>query len=520
MPPSANTASYLSHRGSFYNRCRQDSAGSNSSSGSVRGKRKAPAGRVSGTPSSLQRAAILAASQELARQEGSQSTFSESSSSGSSVTSLSTTNSMASGSKVKIESMRPSESARSILLENEYQEEAIKHMFAMEAQTMSSLELMDVQPELRWFMRPYLVDFLIEIHQTFGLRAETLFLTLNIVDRYVSKRIVYKRHYQLVGCAALLIAAKYEDSKDRVPTIQELSQMCCNAYDESAFTQMEGHVLATIGWNLGHPTAEAWLRIACVKSAESHSAQSIARFLMELSLFHRDFIAITPSALATGALILARYICLRDNNEFEKGVTEEAAGAARLLDAILSENLQDVSSILTKKYSSSAFGDASARVRSYYLRNTAASTAKASSPASRVTLLPAQMVGSSSSSRGEFEDDDNSERSRCTTPSSMASTPSRCGVDEDDDDDDMPLTPLSLHSLHDPLGAAQIAAGMQAHAVTNAVKGKESMLPASSSHDAMSTKASFLGNGGLTAPAAAATRPPLRSVSWDCNMQA
>lgn len=67
-----------------------------------------------------------------------------------------------------------------------------------------------MQPELQWYMRPYLVEFLVEIHQQFRLRPEVLYLSLNIVDRYVSKRVVFKKHYQLVGCAALWIAAKYE----------------------------------------------------------------------------------------------------------------------------------------------------------------------------------------------------------------------------------------------------------------------------------------------------------------------
>ena len=64
-------------------------------------------------------------------------------------------------------------------------------------------------------MRPYLIDFLIEIHSQYRLRPETLCLAVNIADRYTSKRIVYKRHYQLVGCAALWIAAKFEDAKVR-----------------------------------------------------------------------------------------------------------------------------------------------------------------------------------------------------------------------------------------------------------------------------------------------------------------
>lgn len=204
--------------------------------------------------------------------------------------------------------------------------------------TKSHVDLMDLQPELRWFMRPYLVEFLVEIHQQFRLRPEVLYLTVNIVDRYVSKRIVFKKHYQLVGCAALWIAAKFEvylfdfslvkderrclppaislpslsstqDAKDKVPSVEALRDMCCAAYDESAFLQMEGHVLSTISWTLGHPTAEAWLRLSCMgTSKEDAETQHVARFVMELTLFHKEFAAYLPSAIAAGSLLLARFL--------------------------------------------------------------------------------------------------------------------------------------------------------------------------------------------------------------------
>jgi hypothetical protein len=181
---------------------------------------------------------------------------------------------------------------------------------------MANVELIDMQPELAWYMRPYLIDFLIEIHSQYRLRPETLFLAINIVDRYVSKRIVYKKHYQLVGCAALWIASKFEDAKDRVPTVEDLCAVCCSAYDQSAFIQMEGHVLSTIGWLLGHPTAEAWLRIACCPGAEvameDTRTQHVARFIMEITLFHRAFVPIKPSDIAQACLLLARSICAPD----------------------------------------------------------------------------------------------------------------------------------------------------------------------------------------------------------------
>jgi hypothetical protein len=58
-----------------------------------------------------------------------------------------------------------------------------------------------MQPELQWYMRPFLVDFLIEIHQQFRLRPEVLYLAMNIVDRYVSKRVVM--YHCSSGCMSI-----------------------------------------------------------------------------------------------------------------------------------------------------------------------------------------------------------------------------------------------------------------------------------------------------------------------------
>lgn len=77
--------------------------------------------------------------------------------------------------------------------EEDYSEEIIAYMSSMDNSTLASAELMDMQPELQWFMRSYLIDFIIEVHQQFRLRPEVLYLAMNIVDRYISKRVVYKK---------------------------------------------------------------------------------------------------------------------------------------------------------------------------------------------------------------------------------------------------------------------------------------------------------------------------------------
>ncbi|UZJ55229.1 hypothetical protein CBS101457_004549 [Exobasidium rhododendri] len=482
--PAIATQPANSHRASFYGRGRTSSSGSSQSSSSNSNQTKISNSNnhsstftanvlsksSSASPHSKQHAAMLVAANVAQKRLQAKPSSSSSTPASSTI-------------QINLEGLQEEAKGRkNDLDEEEYQAEIIQHMQHMETETSACVDLMDAQPELRWFMRPYLVDFIVEIHQTFRLRPETLYLTMNIVDRYVSKRIVYKRHYQLVGCAALLIASKFEDSKDKVPTVSELRQMCCNAYDRSAFLQMEGHVLSTIAWVLGFPTPEAWLRIQAVQGDIDAKTQSVARFLMEASLFHRDFIAISPSHLAAGSLLLARYIC---NQAASQEESKEAIQAAQVIDTFMINNLTDLSEILIKKYSFAYLSSASGLVKDWYAKSAELNaTQKMTSVATG--LLPAQSVsvqhlaqhdkaseGSSNNTtaipspssfstpqhRREDEDEEMNTRSRCTSPSSMISTPSRMSGNEADDDDDieeeedadMPVTPLSLNSLHDPL---------------------------------------------------------------------
>jgi hypothetical protein len=69
---------------------------------------------------------------------------------------------------------------------------------------------MEGQPHINERMRSILVDFLIEVHLNFKLVPETLYLTINLIDRYLQLKEVPRPKLQLVGVTSLLIASKYE----------------------------------------------------------------------------------------------------------------------------------------------------------------------------------------------------------------------------------------------------------------------------------------------------------------------
>jgi len=237
----------------------------------------------------------------------------------------------------------------------------------LQNETLPDVASIDIQTEIQWFMRPYLLDFLIEAHTAFSLLPETLFLTVNLLDRYCSRRVVYKRHYQLVGCAAMLIAAKYGDKKDRVPTIRELKSMCCNLYDEDMFIQMEWHVLQTLGWTVGHPTVESFLQMVLQEVNYDPEVESMARYLAEIALYHKEFVSIRPSVMARTSLALARHILNRPMPTH----SEWAGKFDTTVLVLLSQQLHSPSQILVHKYSSPEFSCVSTVLEDFMARQAA-----------------------------------------------------------------------------------------------------------------------------------------------------
>ena len=246
--------------------------------------------------------------------------------------------------------------------------------------TLADVESIDIQTEIQWFMRPYLLDFLIEAHAAFQLLPTTLFLAINLLDRYCSKRVVYKRHYQLVGCAALLIAAKYGDKKDCVPTIKELKSMCCSLYDDDMFVQMEWHVLQTLGWVVGHPTVDSFLQIAVMDSPQDREVEHMALYVLEIALFHREFVSKRSSDLARASLALSR--CILGHPQPRN--TEWAAQYDPLTLVGLSQQLHQPSQVLYRKYSSGHFSRVSRLLEQFLIRQAEIACTSLPSPPSDI----------------------------------------------------------------------------------------------------------------------------------------
>ena len=109
-----------------------------------------------------------------------------------------------------------------------YVQEMYEHFRLKEVTTAVRPTYMESQPHINERMRAILVDWLVEVHLKFKLVPETLYLTINLIDRFLELEQVSRPKLQLVGVTSLLIASKYEEIYP--PELRDLVYICDRAY--------------------------------------------------------------------------------------------------------------------------------------------------------------------------------------------------------------------------------------------------------------------------------------------------
>lgn len=165
-------------------------------------------------------------------------------------------NSTLKSSNVTLQSMEYKSHSTTI---SDYEFDMLTHLLSMESKSLPSLVLIEQQPEIKLGMRPLLLDFLMEVITILNLSKSTFPLTVNLIDRYCSTRIVKKQHYQLLGLTCLWISCKNLDSKFKVPSLNDLRKICVDSYYKELFIEMEKHILKSLEWMINTPTFDSFI---------------------------------------------------------------------------------------------------------------------------------------------------------------------------------------------------------------------------------------------------------------------
>ena len=190
------------------------------------------------------------------------------------------------------------------LMVAEYVHEIFDYMKQLEISTMPNPDYMDQQNELEWKMRGILVDWLLEVHTRFRLLPETLFLTVNIIDRFLSSKVVQLDRLQLVGVTAMFIASKYEEVLS--PHVQNFVHVADEGFKEHEILSAERFVLSALDYDLSYPNPMNFLRR--ISKADNYDIQTrtLGKYLLEIGCLDHRFLKHPPSLVAAAAMYLSR----------------------------------------------------------------------------------------------------------------------------------------------------------------------------------------------------------------------
>ncbi|XP_040870487.1 mitotic cyclin a2-type isoform X3 [Glycine max] len=167
-----------------------------------------------------------------------------------------------------------------------------------------------LQKDINPSMRGILVDWLVEVSEEYKLVPDTLYLTVNLIDRYLSTRLIQKQKLQLLGVTCMLIASKYEEMC--APRVEEFCFITDNTYTKEEVLKMEREVLNLVHFQLSVPTIKTFLRRFIQAAQSSYKApyvelEFLANYLAELALVECSFFQFLPSLIAASAVFLAKW---------------------------------------------------------------------------------------------------------------------------------------------------------------------------------------------------------------------
>ncbi|KAK4491136.1 hypothetical protein RD792_001860 [Penstemon davidsonii] len=186
------------------------------------------------------------------------------------------------------------------------------HSLEVEAKRRPLSNYMEmIQKAINPTMRGVLIDWLVEVAEEYRLVSDTLFLTVNYIDRYLSCHNLSRNKLQLLGVSSMLVASKFEEISP--PHVDHFCYITDNTYTKEEVIQMEQDVLKFLDFEISNPTTKTFLRIFILAAQETPMFADLqfdflCYYLAELSLLDYGCVRYIPSIVAASIIFLSRLI--------------------------------------------------------------------------------------------------------------------------------------------------------------------------------------------------------------------
>ena len=158
------------------------------------------------------------------------------------------------------------------------------------------------QPEINEIMRAILIDWIIDVHLRFNLRQDTLFMTIWLIDTYLSFALVQRDKLELLGITCLLISGKSHEIY--YPQHNKLLEMTDNAYIKEEMLTMENEILKKLNFFIVCPNPIDFYNILSKMFNFEKKQYYLGNYFIEAALINYPILKYSSSVIASSCAYL------------------------------------------------------------------------------------------------------------------------------------------------------------------------------------------------------------------------
>lgn len=225
--------------------------------------------------------------------------------------------------------------------------EVYNFMLNAENDNIPSPDLFDRQTNITPRMRTTVIDWLVDIHKKYGLRTDTLYIAINLMDLYLNRKDVDKTKYQRLACAALLVAAKSEEQCP--PSVQKLVYVSDKSFTVTSLNRMEAALFATMNYHVNPIVSSHFVKRYLAYANADTKLCMMAHFINESLLLDSNFIASKPSERAAACVCLAMTL-INGRGAWDEYMQVNTGYSAQSLSPLIQSILQSVNASCQSKF--------------------------------------------------------------------------------------------------------------------------------------------------------------------------
>ena len=193
---------------------------------------------------------------------------------------------------------------------DEYIEDIIKYIIENESINIlnySKGNIFKLQDEkfINEEKRKNIIELLIYYNYKWKLNPDSVYLAINILDRYTNKIKINKNEYELIALASFMISSKYEDIYS--PNVKALSYIYSFKYEPEEILKKENHILNTLNFSLLYQSSFKFLNLLYhFSNIHNENVYYLSQLILELSLTDLNIMKYSQKIRAIGAFLFAK----------------------------------------------------------------------------------------------------------------------------------------------------------------------------------------------------------------------